>query len=249
MEHFKRVTTGTDQMNAVVMGRRTWESIPAKFRPLQGRINVVLTRQENAVLPDGVIVASSLQDAATKLGECCNGKVFVIGGAQIYEQAVAEGLVNSILYTEISEVPGAKFDTFFPELSADEWEVKAYGSSDEGDKENGPTEAEEQVDPKSGLRYRFLEYTRRTPAPKNLEEMQYLDLCREILETGIQRGDRTGTGTLSKFGTQMRFSLRDDTLPLLTTKRTFWRGVAEELLWFVQVRIIQQTLSDKVGEL
>jgi thymidylate synthase len=47
------------------------------------------------------------------------------------------------------------------------------------------------------------------------------------------RGDRTGTGTLSKFGTQMRFSLRDGTLPLLTTKRVFWRGVAEELLWFV----------------
>ena len=69
----------------------------------------------------------------------------------------------------------------------------------------------------------------------NNEEMQYLDLCREIIQKGVQRGDRTGTGTLSKFGTQMRFSLRDGTLPLLTTKRVFWRGVAEELLWFIQV--------------
>lgn len=227
-------TQNADQMNAVVMGRRTWESIPPKFRPLPGRINVVLTRQENAVLPDGVIAASSLQDAAAKLeASRCMGKVFVIGGGQIYEQAIAEGLVNSVLYTEISEIPGAKFDAFFPELPADEWIVKPYKSVEEGDKENGATE--EQVDPKSGIRYRFLEFTRKIPE-KNLEEMQYLDLCREILETGIKRGDRTGTGTLSKFGTQMRFSLRDDTLPLLTTKRTFWRGVAEELLWFVQAR-------------
>jgi dihydrofolate reductase/thymidylate synthase len=78
-----------------------------------------------------------------------------------------------------------------------------------------------------------------------VEEMQYLDLCREILETGVQRGDRTGTGTLSKFGTQMRFSLRDGALPLLTTKRTFWRGVAEELLWFVSGNTNANALAEK----
>jgi hypothetical protein len=65
------------------------------------------------------------------------------------------------------------------------------------------------------------------------EEMQYLNLIRDILTTGVKRGDRTGTGTLSKFGVSMRFSLRDQVLPLLTTKRVFWRGVAEELLWFI----------------
>jgi hypothetical protein len=58
-------------------------------------------------------------------------------------------------------------------------------------------------------------------------------LIRKILAEGVTRGDRTGTGTVSIFGAQMRFSLRDDVLPLFTTKRTFWRGVAEELLWFI----------------
>ena len=53
----------------------------------------------------------------------------------------------------------------------------------------------------------------------NPEEQQYLDLCRDIIENGDRRGDRTGTGTLSKFGVQMRFSLRDGTFPLLTTKK------------------------------
>ena len=57
---------------------------------------------------------------------------------------------------------------------------------------------------------------------------------RDILDNGVQRGDRTGTGTISKFGVQMRYSLRDGVFPLLTTKRVFWRGVAEELLWFVK---------------
>jgi dihydrofolate reductase/thymidylate synthase len=64
------------------------------------------------------------------------------------------------------------------------------------------------------------------------EEYQYLNLIRDILETGVHKGDRTGTGTISKFGTHMRFNLRHS-FPLLTTKRVFWRGVAEELLWFI----------------
>ena len=57
--------------------------------------------------------------------------------------------------------------------------------------------------------------------------------------------ERTGTGTLSVFGRTMRFSLRDGTLPLLTTKRTFWRGVAEELLWFVSGSTNAKLLQDR----
>lgn len=69
-------------------------------------------------------------------------------------------------------------------------------------------------------------------APRH-EEYQYLDCIRDILATGVERSDRTGVGTIGKFGVQMRFSLRGDVLPLLTTKKVFWRGVAEELLWFI----------------
>jgi len=66
------------------------------------------------------------------------------------------------------------------------------------------------------------------------EEMQYLNLIRDIMERGQVRPDRTGTGTISLFAPpSMRFSLADMTLPLLTTKRVFMRGVLEELLWFV----------------
>lgn len=74
--------------------------------------------------------------------------------------------------------------------------------------------------------------------------MQYLDLVRDVIANGVRRGDRTGTGTLSKFGVQMRFDLRDGKLPLLTTKRVFWRGVAQELLWFVKGDTNAKNLSD-----
>jgi len=64
-------------------------------------------------------------------------------------------------------------------------------------------------------------------------EQQYLGLIRKIIDTGVRRGDRTGTGTLSLFGAQMRWDL-SETFPLLCTKRVFWSGVAKELLWFVR---------------
>lgn len=62
---------------------------------------------------------------------------------------------------------------------------------------------------------------------------QYLDLCRWVLENGEKRQDRTGTGTISKFGYQMRVNLEEG-FPLLTTKKVFYRGITEELLWFLK---------------
>ncbi|KAH9841915.1 thymidylate synthase/dCMP hydroxymethylase domain-containing protein [Rhodofomes roseus] len=78
------------------------------------------------------------------------------------------------------------------------------------------------------------------------DEYQYLDLIRKVLDAGETRPDRTGTGTLSIFAPpSMRFSLAEGTLPLLTTKRTFWRGILEELLWFVHGSTDSKLLSAK----
>lgn len=68
----------------------------------------------------------------------------------------------------------------------------------------------------------------------NAEELQYLNLVRDVIEKGVKRDDRTGMGTLSTFGAMARYSLRDGRFPLLTTKRVFWKGVVEELLWMIR---------------
>lgn len=77
------------------------------------------------------------------------------------------------------------------------------------------------------------------------DEYQYLNLIKKVLEHNAEKSDRTGVGTLSYFGTQCRYSLRDHTMPLLTTKRVFWRGIFEELLWFIRGSTDSSELSKK----
>ncbi|KAL4635252.1 thymidylate synthase [Arapaima gigas] len=76
------------------------------------------------------------------------------------------------------------------------------------------------------------------------DERGYLDAVARILEHGVSRGDRTGTGVVSVFGLQARYNLRGQ-FPLLTTKRIFWKGVLEELLWFIKGSTNAKELSEK----
>ncbi len=72
-------------------------------------------------------------------------------------------------------------------------------------------------------------------APVKLDalEQPYLDLLQHVMHNGAQKGDRTGTGTLSTFGAQLRFDLQRG-FPLMTTKKVFWKAIAYELLWFLR---------------
>lgn len=79
--------------------------------------------------------------------------------------------------------------------------------------------------------------------PKH-EEMQYLESIDEIISSGNDKDDRTGVGVISKFGYQMRYDL-SESFPLLTTKDVYWKGVVEELLWFLRGETNSKTLSEK----
>ncbi|XP_013175014.1 PREDICTED: thymidylate synthase [Papilio xuthus] len=79
----------------------------------------------------------------------------------------------------------------------------------------------------------------------NHDEYQYLKLVKEIIDKGDKRIDRTCVGTLSVFGAMQRYSLRNNILPLLTTKRVFTRGVIEELLWMISGSTDSKVLAQK----
>lgn len=76
------------------------------------------------------------------------------------------------------------------------------------------------------------------------EEYQYIDLIKLILKKNINKDDRTGIGTLSIFSYNMKFNLREE-FPLLTTKKVYWKGVVEELLWFISGSTDANILKDK----
>ena len=95
MKHFKDLTTATQsdsKKNAVMMGRKTWESLSEKFRPLPQRINLILTHNKALSFPDGVLKADGLSKALAMLDEAkfknTVETVFLIGGGEIFKEAI-----------------------------------------------------------------------------------------------------------------------------------------------------------------
>ncbi len=111
MRHFRETTRG----KPVIMGRKTWESLPAAFRPLPGRRNLVVSRNPAYQAP-GATLAASLEDALRAAADAA--EVFVIGGAELYRQALP--LAARLYLTEVAA--SAEGDAFFPELAPDDWE-------------------------------------------------------------------------------------------------------------------------------
>jgi thymidylate synthase len=85
---------------------------------------------------------------------------------------------------------------------------------------------------------------RRYSLEKAHEEYKYLHLLERIMNEGVVKGDRTGTGTKSLFGTQLSFDV-SNSFPILTTKKVYWKGVVEELLWFIRGETDSKKLEAK----
>lgn len=113
LRHFRELTTG----HAVIMGRKTWESLPEKFRPLPGRRNIVVTR-DAAYRAAGATVAASLPAAVAAAGA---DEAFVIGGAELY--AAAMPLADRLHLTELAAA--FEGDTHFPAVDSRHWRQTA----------------------------------------------------------------------------------------------------------------------------
>ncbi len=112
LRRFKKVTIGENngRENVVLMGRKTWQSLPPNSRPLPRRRNIVLTRQADFSVPDEVQKFFSLEDALASIedGTDC----FVIGGGEIYTEAIANPVCKLLYVTEVNG--DFDCDVFFP---------------------------------------------------------------------------------------------------------------------------------------
>lgn len=106
LEHFKKLTTG----NTVIMGRKTYESLPKEYRPLPNRINIVITR-DKSYQAKGCLVVNSLEDALRKADN--DKEIFIIGGGQIYREGLK--FAERIYLTKIHK--NIEGDTYFPKLN------------------------------------------------------------------------------------------------------------------------------------
>jgi dihydrofolate reductase len=127
MKIFREKTTG----HCVITGRKNYESIPEKFRPLPNRTNIVITRQQNYVAP-GAIVVASLQEAIEKAKATGDNEIFIIGGGEIYSQSLA--IADKIYLTKVHHSFDA--DTFFPELNMNEWKILSSSEFSADEKNN-----------------------------------------------------------------------------------------------------------------
>lgn len=223
MDWFKKLTTS----GTVIMGRNTWDSLPEKYKPLPDRRNVILSKNrfsssnefqweydpvyQNTLWGTGLNTVLPIEQ---------DGKYrdnYVIGGASVYEQSIIDKRCDELYLTEIDEDvynggERIECDTFFPKIPKHFRKVKEI---------RGKT---------PGVTFQIWKNWTFSESP----EHQYIDMLRDIIDNGEEKKDRTGIGTKSLFGKQLRFSLENETIPLLTTKKVWYKGVVEELLFFLR---------------
>lgn len=135
MAHFKRITCAARDglRNAVIQGRRTWESAEVQGRALPRRLNIIISRSAQA-LPDGVVAARSLEEALAAAAQPDIDTTFVIGGAQIFRDAFDHAALRYIYLTRVL----ARFDcdAFLPDLDAKGFVAVPWDGAFEGE-DNG----------------------------------------------------------------------------------------------------------------
>jgi len=248
IKNFKVVTVDSKSQyqNIVIMGRKTWESIPDKYRPLSDRFNIIISRTLHLNNDGLTICKPTLADIKDTIPvsprEKMNIQIFssidtchdwlnkhkdfknwrkhirwIIGGSEIYNLYFTRNWISRVSMTKLDRVYECdrylkNFDELF--YNPDKWTLEET--------------------------HRANHYTIYDTYIVNEDETGYLDLLKNILDNGVDRPDRTGTGTRSIFGTQSRYKMYDSTkdgsiiLPLLTTKRVWFKGIFEELMWFLR---------------
>lgn len=230
---FKQLTIN----NIVIMGSITFYSLP---KMLKDRINIVLTNDKRLLKMTDKGLLKNLDDlkegvfylTVKDLFKIKTKKVqYVIGGQSIFDLFLKDysDKIDKVYFTQIK---GYKIENGIPDrfISLQHFDnrYKLIGVSEKQNEGN--------------ITYRLLTY-KNFKKPMD-EEYKYSDLIRYVLKNGKERTDRTGVGTISIFGNQMRFNI-ENTIPLLTTKSVPFNVIVEELLWFLRGDTDAKILNDK----
>lgn len=220
LKRFKQITTTTQNSslkNAIIMGRKTWDSLPKK--PLPGRENIVISNTLSTL--DEAHVVNSLDSALEVAFHLGVERSFIIGGGTIYKMAISDPRCKYIYLTSVRE--NYDCDVYFPHKTlTDNYHLLTTESN-----------------VYEGLNYDDMLYCNH-----NQEEHNYLDMLQTILSEGIEKDDRTGVGIISTFGKQLTFDLKKG-FPLLTTKLTPFKLTTKELLWFISGSTDNKLLKEK----
>lgn len=239
-------------MNAVVMGRKTWDSIPEKIRPLKNRISVILTSDKEKFISN--LTPEQQQDNTIRVYQDLKTtfqeleadekvrEIVVIGGAAITKLCLEEfqSSMKYIVYTRVNATYecDVKIDPINTEVFKPLFISKTFSDN------NITYDISYYGNMEILGKHKHLYPSRLIKLLPKHEEMQYLEAINDIINSGNDKGDRTGVGVISKFGYQMRYDL-SESFPLLTTKDVYWKGVVEELLWFLRGDTNSKTLSAK----
>jgi len=212
LSHFSKITKNS----TIIMGRNTWESIPVDKKPLKHRFNVVVSSNCD-LLDDEDEDENVIFIHPDKLDETLNiwlniADVFIIGGERLFKKYM--GVADYIYATHIEKQ--YECDTFFPIDHFWEYEIENYGGAEFSEEEK--------------CNYRFVKYKKNE---KKHGEYVYLNHMKNIMTNGDERIDRTGTGTKSVFGGQLRFDI-SKSIPMLTTKFVPFQLTVKELLFFLR---------------
>lgn len=227
IEHFKNTTIN----NIVIMGRKTYESIG---KPLSNRINFIISSTLELKIDDtNLNLIKVFKTPLECVKECLindrykNIKLFIIGGTSIYNWFYEKKLIGDEFLTEIEGDYNCdtyfKYNHFYTNKNTkilNTWNYKYHNSDN----------------PSAMLLYNIY---------INNEENNILELMSKILKEGISSNDRTGTGTLSLFGERLTFDLSNNNFPLMTTRKLFFRGIFEELMFYLRGQTNNKFLIDK----
>lgn len=221
LAHFRELTTN----NVVVMGRKTYDSLPEKHRPLKNRFNIVVTSGATSSAATAAnVLFKDLDDVKIIIKRLIkeNKHVFIIGGDQLYKQFADTYDTMHITYIDKKY----ECDTYFTPPSF-KYSLTSYS-------EAKPIQIQDD-DATAIPTYRFLTYKKTTLYITDTYHCDtvYKGLAMKILSYGSKREDRTGTGTISHFGNMIEFDI-SEYVPALTTKKLFWKSVIKELLWFLR---------------